>query len=189
MVGADRVSMSVQARRRMPGLRQTLEQPLPQGRAGIVLGRTTRPSRRLLARMAQADDQGPAQRSGACGPTVAACYGIPLRDEPLRQERHAPGGDRGPRDGAHHDGVAGRGPRGVRMADRDEASSRMCARVDEEAGRPCAGPHPVKQDALRPAHGRHPRASGGGRSQRHETVRTPLVLADARGAGPMRMTH
>ena len=38
MVGADRVSMSVQARRRVPGLRQTMEQPLPQVRAGIVLG-------------------------------------------------------------------------------------------------------------------------------------------------------
>ena len=30
--------MSVQARRRASGLRQTLEQPLPQVRAGIVLG-------------------------------------------------------------------------------------------------------------------------------------------------------
>ncbi len=51
MVGAGRVSMSVQVRSRVPGLRQTLEQPLTQVPAGIVLGRTTRPSRRLLARM------------------------------------------------------------------------------------------------------------------------------------------
>ena len=54
IVGPDRVSMSVQARRRAPGLRQTLEQPLAAGPAGHRAGRTTRPSRRLLALVEQA---------------------------------------------------------------------------------------------------------------------------------------
>ena len=37
MVRADRVSMSVQTRRRVLGLRQTLEQPLPQVSAAACI--------------------------------------------------------------------------------------------------------------------------------------------------------
>ncbi|MEK9141878.1 MAG: hypothetical protein AAB308_12575 [Nitrospirota bacterium] len=44
------------------------------------------------------------------------------------RERRAPVGERIQREGSHHDWLEGRGPRGVRMASIDDASSRVSAR-------------------------------------------------------------
>jgi len=62
MVREDRVIMSVKELRRVHVLRQTMEKTLTQVKAGILLGLTTRHIRRLLARVAQAGDQGLAHR-------------------------------------------------------------------------------------------------------------------------------
>ena len=62
MVREDRVIMSVKARRRVHVLRQTREKTLTQVQAGTVLGLTPRHIQRLLARVAQAGDQGLAHR-------------------------------------------------------------------------------------------------------------------------------
>jgi hypothetical protein len=43
MVGADKVIMHVQALRRVPVIRHTMEKPLTSGQAGTLLGLTTRP--------------------------------------------------------------------------------------------------------------------------------------------------
>ena len=111
MVGADRVSMSVQARRRVPGLRQTLEQPLPQVRAGIVLGRRTAqpaPPRRVAQRAEQESREAgavPARvpvtvqvtapmrqpAGGSVSADMAEGNRIRPRDEPHRRERLARG--------------------------------------------------------------------------------------------------
>ena len=48
-------------------------------------------------------------------------------------------------------------------------------------GRPCAGPHPVQQDALRPAHGRHPRASWGTLSETRDGPDAPRAGGRAGG--------
>ena len=123
MVGEDRVIMRVKARRRVHVLRQTREKTLTQVQAGTVLGLTPRHIQRLLARVAQAGDQGLAhrgrgtpsnrrlpdtvtakalalyaQRYGDCGPTLAAeqlaeCHGIPISDETLRWWLHVRGVD------------------------------------------------------------------------------------------------
>ena len=58
MVGEDKVIMRVKALRRVPVLRQPMEKPLTQVKAGPVLRLTPRPSRRLIARVEQAGDQG-----------------------------------------------------------------------------------------------------------------------------------
>ena len=62
MVGEDKVIMRVKALRRVPVLRQPMEKPLTQVKAGPVLRLTPRPSRRLIARVEQAGDQGLAHR-------------------------------------------------------------------------------------------------------------------------------
>ena len=62
MVGEDRVIMRVQELRRVPVIRQTMEQTLTQVQAGTMLGLTPRHIRRLIERVEQACDQGPAHR-------------------------------------------------------------------------------------------------------------------------------
>ena len=62
MVREDRGIMRVKALRRGQVLRQTREKKLTQVQAGTLLGLTPRHIRRLLARMAQAGDQGVAHR-------------------------------------------------------------------------------------------------------------------------------
>ena len=115
MVREGRVIMSVKELRRVHVLRQTMVQKLTQVKAGILLGLTPRPIRRLLARVAQAGDQGLAHRGrgkpskrqipekvqtkalklyaqcyGDFGPTLAAeklaeRHGVPISDETLRR--------------------------------------------------------------------------------------------------------
>ena len=117
MVREDRVIMSVKALRRVHVIRQTMEKKLTQVKAGALLGLTPRHIRRLLARMAQAGDQGLAhrgrgrpsnrripdkvqtkaltlyaQRYGDFGPTLAAeklteREGLPISDETLRDRK------------------------------------------------------------------------------------------------------
>jgi hypothetical protein len=114
MVREDRVIMSVTELRRVSVIRQTMEKKLTQVKAGALLGLTPRHIRRLLARVAQAGDQGLAhrgrgkpsnrripepvkakalrlyaQRYGDFGPTLAAeklaeHHGLTLSDETLR---------------------------------------------------------------------------------------------------------
>lgn len=114
MVREDRVIMSVKELRRVHVIRQTREQKLTQVKAATLLGLTPRHIRRLLARVAQAGDQGLAHRGrgkpsnrripetvkakaltlcatryGDFGPTLAAeqlakRHGITLSDETLR---------------------------------------------------------------------------------------------------------
>lgn len=62
MVREDRVIMSVKELRRVHVIRQTMEKQLTQVKAGTLLGLTPRHIRRLLARVAQAGDQGLAHR-------------------------------------------------------------------------------------------------------------------------------
>ena len=106
--------MSVKELRRVHVIRQTMEKQLTQVKAGALLGLTPRHIRRLLARVAQAGDQGLAHRGrgkpsnrrileqvktkalqlcekqyGDFGPTLAAeqlakRHGITLSDETLR---------------------------------------------------------------------------------------------------------
>jgi hypothetical protein len=106
--------MSVTELRRVSVIRQTMEKKLTQVKAGALLGLTPRHIRRLLARVAQAGDQGLAhrgrgkpsnrripepvkakalrlyaQRYGDFGPTLAAeklaeHHGLTLSDETLR---------------------------------------------------------------------------------------------------------
>ena len=106
--------MSVKELRRVSVIRQTMEKKLTQVKAGALLGLTPRHIRRLLARVAQAGDQGLAhrgrgkpsnrripepvkakvlrlyvQRSGDFGPTVAAeklaeHQGLTVSEETLR---------------------------------------------------------------------------------------------------------
>ena len=115
MVREDRVIMSVKELRRVHVIRQTMEKKLTQVQAGTMLGLTTRHIRRLIARVAQAGDQGLAhrgrgkpsnrripdkvkammlklyeQRYGDFGPTLAAeklteRQGLTLSDETLRR--------------------------------------------------------------------------------------------------------
>ena len=114
MVREDRVIMSVKELRRVHVIRQTMEKQLTQVKAGALLGLTPRHIRRLLARVAQAGDQGLAHRGrgkpsnrrileqvktkalqlcekqyGDFGPTLAAeqlakRHGITLSDETVR---------------------------------------------------------------------------------------------------------
>jgi|CXWL01.1.fsa_nt_gi hypothetical protein len=114
MVREDRGIMSVTELRRVSVIRQTMEKKLTQVKAGALLGLTPRHIRRLLARVAQAGDQGLAhrgrgkpsnrripepvkakalrlyaQRYGDFGPTLAAeklaeHQGLTLSDETLR---------------------------------------------------------------------------------------------------------
>ena len=114
MVREDRVIMSVKELRRVHVIRQTMEKPLTQVKAGALLGLTPRHIRRLIARVAQAGDHGLAHqgrgkpsnrrlpeklktkaltlcetRYGDFGPTLAAeqlaeRHGITLSDETLR---------------------------------------------------------------------------------------------------------
>ena len=114
MVREDRVIMSVKELRRVHVIRQTMEKTLTQVKAGTLLGLSPRHIRRLLARMAQAGDQGLAhrgrgrpsnrripdkvqtkalklyaQRYGDFGPTLAAeklteCHGITVSAETVR---------------------------------------------------------------------------------------------------------
>jgi len=121
MVGEDRVIMSVTELRRVHVLRHTMEQKLTQVKAGTRLGLTARHIRRLIARVAQAGDQGLAhrgrgtpsnrripakvkatvlkldeQRSGDFGPTLATetlaeRHGSTRSDEPLRRWLRARG--------------------------------------------------------------------------------------------------
>jgi transposase len=123
MVGEDRVIRRVQELRRVSVIRQTMEQTLTQVQAGTVLGLTPRHIRRLIERVEQAGDQGPAhqgrgkpsnwritdkrkamgqllceQQYGGVGPTLAAeklteRYGITLSDETLRRWLRAQGID------------------------------------------------------------------------------------------------
>jgi len=115
MAREDRVIMSVKELRRVHVLCQTMEKKLTQVKAGILLGLTPRHIRRLLARVAQAGDQGLAHRGrgkpskrqiqekvqtkalklyaqcyGDFGPTLAAeklaeRHGVPISDETLRR--------------------------------------------------------------------------------------------------------
>ena len=62
MVREDRVIMSVKELRRVSVIRQTMEKKLTQVEAGALLGLTPRHIRRLIARVAQAGDQGLAHR-------------------------------------------------------------------------------------------------------------------------------
>jgi hypothetical protein len=62
MVREDRVIMSVKELRRVHVIRQTREKKLTQVKAGALLGLTPRHIRRLIARVAQAGDQGLAHR-------------------------------------------------------------------------------------------------------------------------------
>ena len=62
MVREDRVIMSMTELRRVSVIRQTMEKTLTQVKAGALLGLTPRHIRRLLARVAQAGDQGLAHR-------------------------------------------------------------------------------------------------------------------------------
>ena len=62
MVREDRVIMSVKELRRVSVIRQTREKKLTQVKAGTLLGLTPRHIRRLIARVAQAGDQGLAHR-------------------------------------------------------------------------------------------------------------------------------
>jgi hypothetical protein len=114
MVGEGKVIMSVKELRRVHVLRQTREQKLTQVKAGTLLGLTPRHIRRLLARVAQAGDQGLAHRGrgkpsnrripakvkvnaltlyekryGDFGPTLAAeklveCHGMTISAETMR---------------------------------------------------------------------------------------------------------
>lgn len=114
MVREDRVIMSVTELRRVTVIRQTMEKKLTQVTAGALLGLTPRHIRRLLARVAQAGDQGLAhrgrgkpsnrripesvkakvlrlyvQRYGDFGPTLAAeklaeHHGLTVSNETLR---------------------------------------------------------------------------------------------------------
>jgi hypothetical protein len=114
MVGEGKVIMSVKELRRVPVLRQTREKKLTQIQAGTLLGLTPRHIRRLLARVAQAGDQGLAHRGrgkpsnrrisepvktkaltlyekqyGDFGPTLAAeklveCHGMTISAETMR---------------------------------------------------------------------------------------------------------
>ena len=123
MVGEGRVIMSVKELRRVSVIRQTMEKKLTQVKAGTLLGLTPRHIRRLLARVAQAGDQGLAhrgrgtpsnrrtpepvktkaltlyeQRYGDFGPTLAAeklaeHHGISISDETLRRWLRAAGID------------------------------------------------------------------------------------------------
>jgi len=62
MVREDKVIMSVKELRRVHVIRQAMEKKLTQVQAGILLGLTPRHIRRLIARVAQAGDQGLAHR-------------------------------------------------------------------------------------------------------------------------------
>jgi hypothetical protein len=123
MVREDRVIMSVKELRRMHVIRQTMEHTVTQVQAGTLLGLTPRHIRRLIARVAQAGDQGLAhrgrgkpsnrrlpepvkarvlrlyaQRYRDFGPTLAAeklaeCHGIAISDETLRRWLHMRGVD------------------------------------------------------------------------------------------------
>ena len=114
MVREDRVILSVTELRRVSVIRQTREQQLTPVKAGTLLGLTTRHIRRLLARVAQAGDQGLAHRGrgkpsnrripakvkvnaltlyekryGDFGPTLAAeklveCHGMTISAETMR---------------------------------------------------------------------------------------------------------
>ena len=114
MVGEGKVIMSVKELRRVSVIRQTMEKKLTQVKAGTLLGLTTRHIRRLLARVAQAGDQGLAHRGrgkpsnrripakvkvnaltldekryGDFGPTLAAeklveCHGMTISAETMR---------------------------------------------------------------------------------------------------------
>ena len=114
MVGEGKVIMSVKELRRIHVLRQTREKKLTQVKAGTMLGLTPRHIRRLLARVAQAGDQGLAHRGrgkpsnrripakvkvnaltldekryGDFGPTLAAeklveCHGVAISAETMR---------------------------------------------------------------------------------------------------------
>ena len=114
MVGEGKVIMSVKELRRVHVLRQTREKKLTQVKAGTLLGLTPRHIRRLLARVAQAGDQGLAHRGrgkpsnrripakvkvnaltlyekryGDFGPTLAAeklveCHGMTISAETMR---------------------------------------------------------------------------------------------------------
>ena len=114
MVREDRVILSVTELRRVSVIRQTREQQLTPVKAGTLLGLTTRHIRRLLARVAQAGDQGLAHRGrgkpsnrripakvkvnaltlyekryGDVGPPVAAeklveCHGMTISAETMR---------------------------------------------------------------------------------------------------------
>jgi hypothetical protein len=93
-----------EARRRAPGLRQTLEQPLPQAGRASVLRRATRGWRIGVEHFTR-------------------------RKRPHRawRERKAHAGELLQLDGSHHDWFEGRGPRCVLMAYIDDASSRVFA--------------------------------------------------------------
>ena len=121
MVREDRVIMSVKELRRVSVIRQTMEKKLTQVKAGTLLGLTPRHIRRLIARVAQAGDQGLAHRGrgkpsnrripdtvkammlklyekryGDFGPTLAAeklteRHGLTLNDETLRRWLRARG--------------------------------------------------------------------------------------------------
>jgi hypothetical protein len=126
MVGADRVSMSVQSRRRVPGLRQMMEQPLTQVPAGIVCWSRQHAPADASSRVEQAGDQGPAQPRDPIKPAAprdGSGHGADAGGAAVGSGRRL-GVTAGYVRGRINDGVAGRGPRGVRMADRDEASSR-----------------------------------------------------------------
>ena len=58
MVSADRVIMRVKELRRVSVIRQTMEKKVTQVKAGALLGLTPRHIRRLIERVAQADDHG-----------------------------------------------------------------------------------------------------------------------------------
>ena len=135
-----------------------MEKKLTQGKAGTLLGLTTRHIRRLIERVEHEGDQGLAVE------TLAARHGITLSDETLRRwlrergidhfarrrhphrawrERKAHVGELIQLDGSHHDWLEGRGPHGVLMASIDDASSRVFARAYRQTERAATSEPPL----------------------------------------------
>ena len=136
-------------------IRRLLARVAQGGDQGLAhRGRGTPSNRRLPEQLTTKALTRCEQRYGDLGPTLAAepraeRHGITLSDETLRggllatgvphvqrrtrphrawRERRAHVGARIQLEGSHHDGVEGRGPRCVLMADIDDASRRVYAR-------------------------------------------------------------